>query len=64
VWMLQTFLEGATKILTGENMETKCEAETEGWAIQRRLHLGDPSHIQKTKLDNIADVEKCMLTVA
>jgi hypothetical protein len=34
VWRLQSFLEG-DKILTGENMEIKCRAETEGKAIQR-----------------------------
>ena len=28
------------KILTEGNMETKCEAETEGKAIQRLSHLG------------------------
>jgi hypothetical protein len=30
----------ANKILTGGSMETKCEVETEGKAIQRLPHLG------------------------
>jgi hypothetical protein len=33
-------LRRVNKILTGGNMETKCEAETEGKAIQRLPHLG------------------------
>jgi hypothetical protein len=32
-------LRWGNKILTGGNMETKCEAETEGKAIQRLPHL-------------------------
>jgi hypothetical protein len=28
------------KIITGENMEIKCRAETEGKTIQRLSHLG------------------------
>jgi hypothetical protein len=34
------FLRSVNKILTGENMETKCGADTEGKAIQRLPHLG------------------------
>jgi hypothetical protein len=33
-------LRRVNKILTGENMDTKCGAETEGKAIQRLSHLG------------------------
>jgi hypothetical protein len=33
-------LRQGNKILTGENRETKTEAETEGKAIQRLTHLG------------------------
>jgi hypothetical protein len=33
-------LRKRNKILIGANMETKCEAETEGKAIQRLPHLG------------------------
>ena len=33
-------LRRGNKILMGENMETKCGAETEGKAIQRLLYLG------------------------
>jgi hypothetical protein len=36
-------LRRVNKILTGGNMETKCGAETEGKAIQRLPHLGNPS---------------------
>ena len=39
-------LRRGNKILMGVNMETKCGAETEGKAIQRLSHLGNPSHIQ------------------
>jgi len=40
-------LEGETKVVTGENMETKFGAETEGKAIQRLPHLGiQPIYIQ------------------
>jgi hypothetical protein len=38
-------LRRGNKILMGENMETKCGAETEGKAIQRLPHLGiQPRH--------------------
>jgi hypothetical protein len=33
-------LRRGNKILTGENIETKCGAEIEGRAIQRLPHLG------------------------
>jgi hypothetical protein len=33
-------LRRKNKILTGGNMETKCEAETEGKAMERLPHLG------------------------
>jgi hypothetical protein len=33
-------LRRVNKIVTGENMETKCGAETEGKAIQRVSHQG------------------------
>jgi len=52
------------KKLTGENIKTKCGAETERKAIQRLTHLGDPSHIQISNPDNIEDAKKCMLTGA
>ena len=45
-------------------METKCGAETEGKAIQRLPHLGDPSHIQTKPRDTVADAKKCVLTGA
>jgi hypothetical protein len=34
------FLRRRNKILKGGNSETKCEAEIEGKATQRLLHLG------------------------
>jgi len=39
VQMLQSFLEGRTKIFTGENTETKFGADNEGKTIQRLPHL-------------------------
>jgi hypothetical protein len=33
-------LRRENKIFTGENMDTKCRAETEGKSIQRLPHLG------------------------
>jgi len=61
--MLQSFLEGGTKIFIGGNTETKFGAETEGMAIQRLPHLGiQPIHIQPPNPDTIADAKKCMLT--
>jgi hypothetical protein len=44
------------KILKGENIETKCRAET--------VPPGDLSHIQTPNLDTIADAKKCLLTGA
>jgi hypothetical protein len=49
------------KIVTGGNMETKCGAETEGKAIQRLPHLGNPSHIQSSNQDSIVDTNNCFL---
>jgi hypothetical protein len=48
----------------GVNMETKCGAETDGKAIQRLPHLGNPSHIQSPSPDTIVDAKKYMLTGA
>jgi len=63
--MLQSFLEGGTKILIAESTETKFGAETEGIAIQSLIHLGiKPIYIQPPRPDNIADANKCMLTGA
>jgi len=46
-------------------METKCEAETEGMAIQSLSYLGiQPICTQPPNPDNIVDVKKCMLTGA
>jgi len=41
--MLQSFLEGRTKIFMGGNTKTNFGAETEGKAIQRPLHLAMPA---------------------
>ena len=57
-------LRRVNKILTGGNMETKCGAETEGKAIQRLSHLGNPSCMQTPNSDTIADEKKCLLTGA
>jgi hypothetical protein len=56
-------LRRGNKVCTGGNMETKYRAETEGKAIQRLPHLGDPSHIELPNLD-IVDSRKCLLTGA
>jgi len=65
VWMLQSFLEGETKIFVGGDMETKFGAETEGMAIQSLPYLGiHPIYIQPPNSDNIADAKKYMLTGA
>jgi hypothetical protein len=37
---VSVLLRRGNKILTGGNMETKCESETEGKANQRLFHLG------------------------
>jgi hypothetical protein len=51
------------KILTGGNMETKCEAETEGNGIQRLTFLpGDSSYIHSQNQDAIVDSGKYLLT--
>jgi hypothetical protein len=54
-------LRSRKKIPMGENMETKCGAETEGKAIQRLPHPY-PSHIQPPNPDLIVDARKCLLT--
>jgi hypothetical protein len=48
-------LRRVSKILTGENIETKNGAETEGKAIQRL------PHIQPLNPDAIVDARKCLL---
>jgi len=46
-------------------MESKFGAESEGMAIQSLPHMGiQPIHIQPSKLDNIDEAKKCMLTRA
>jgi len=45
VWMLQSFLEGGTKILIGGDMETKFGAETEGMAIRACPTWGSSPYI-------------------
>jgi len=63
--MLQSFLEGGTKIFIERNTETKFGAETEGKTIQKLPHLEiQPICIQPPNPDNIADAKKCMLTGA
>jgi hypothetical protein len=42
----------------------ECGAETEGKAIQRLPHLGNPSHIQTPNPDTIVDAGKYLLTGA
>jgi hypothetical protein len=54
-------LRRGNKILTGANMETVCEAETEEGAIQRLTHLGNPSYMQSPNADTIVDAKRCML---
>jgi len=39
MWMLQSFLEGRTKLFIGGAMKTKFIAETEGMAIQSLTHM-------------------------
>jgi hypothetical protein len=55
-------LKSRNNIPMGGDTETKCEAETEGKAIQRLPHPGDPSHIQSPKPDNIVNAKKFLLT--
>jgi hypothetical protein len=50
------------KTLMGANMKTKRGAETEGKAIHRLPHLGNPSYIQSPNPDTIVDAKKCLLT--
>ena len=52
------------KLLTGANIEKNCGAETEGKAIQRLPHLGNPSHIYSPNPNPIVDARKCLLTGA
>jgi hypothetical protein len=54
---------GAGKILKGGNMKTKCEAESEGKAIQRLPHLGiNPIYTVNTV--PTVDAQKFLLTAA
>jgi len=63
--MLQSCLEGGTKLFIGGDTETKFGAQTEGKAIQRLPHLGiQPIYTQPPNPDNIADTKKCKLTGA
>jgi len=63
VQMLQSFLEGGTKIFIGRDTETKFGAETEAMAFQSLPHLRiQPKCMQLPNPDNIADAKKCMLT--
>jgi len=65
VQILQSLLEGGTKIFIGGNTETKFGAETEGKSIHILPHLGtQPIYIQPPNPENIADTKKCMLTGA
>jgi hypothetical protein len=57
-------LRRENKIPTGGNMETMCGAETEGKAIQKLPHLGNPSHIQLPNPGTIVDAGKCLMTGA
>jgi len=62
VWMLQSFLEGGSKIFIEVDMATKFGAETEGKAIQNITQPGiQPIYIQPTNSDNIADAKKYLL---
>jgi hypothetical protein len=54
-------LRRRNKILMRGNTKTKCEAETEGKAIQRLPHLGNSSQIQTPYPDTIVDAKKCLL---
>ena len=46
----------------GGDTDTKYGAETEGNAVQRQLHLVDPSLIQLANPDIIVDVKYYLLT--
>jgi hypothetical protein len=54
-------LRRGNKILTGEDTETKCGAETERKAIQRLPHWGSIPY-RVTKPRHYCDTKKCMLT--
>jgi hypothetical protein len=53
MWMLQCFFRRGNKIVTGQNMETKFGAETEGKAIHPTVPPGDLSHIQLPNTDGL-----------
>ena len=55
-------LKWGNKILMGGETEIKYGAETEGKAIQRLPHLGNPYFIHLPILDTIVDVKNCLLT--
>ena len=55
--------KSSVNFLSG-NAGTKSGAETEGKAILRLPHLGDPSHLLTPNPDTIADAKKCLLTGA
>jgi hypothetical protein len=52
------------KILMGENMETKCGAETEINAIKRLPPPGDPSHIETQHSYIIVDAKESLPVIA
>jgi len=63
--MLQSFLEGGTKIFIEGDMGTKFGAETEVMAIQRLPHLRiQHIYIQPPNPVTIGDAKRCMLTGA
>jgi len=65
MWILQSFLEGGTKIFTGVNTETNFGAETKGnKGHPETVRPGNPAHIQPPNPDNIADAKKYMMTGA
>jgi hypothetical protein len=57
-------LRRRNKIATEGDTETKYGAETEGKAIQKLPHLGNPSHIQSPNPDTVVDANMCLLTGA
>jgi len=62
VRMLQSFLEGGSKIFTGGDVEAKFGAEIEGMAIQNLPLLEIQSkYIRPPNPVTIADAKKCML---
>ena len=54
-------LRRGNKILTGGNMGTKCEAETEGKTIQRLPHMGIHPIIKPPNADTLAYANKILL---